>query len=134
MHFARISHLPAGGFHRDVALHVGVQGQHAQGGLLALHAGHAGFQRKWHDGCQHVAAVGGRIDRVLVRLQLGKQEVEIDPRRRAGTHDPGLAGQRMSPAQTIDLPLVGRTQRGQQHAVAGREIGRQVGLVEKRAT
>ena len=119
--------------HRDVALHVGVERQHAQRGGVALRLDQAGLERERHHGGEHVAAVGRGVDGVLVGLQLREQEIEIDAGPGALGDDADLAGQRMRAAEAVDLALVGRAHHRKQHPVARRDVGGQVGGVEERA-
>jgi hypothetical protein len=93
--------------HGDVALHVGIQGQHAQRGSVALRFYQAGLERERHHRGQHVAAIGGGVDGVLVRLQLRKQEIEIDAGPGPPGNDADLAGERVRAAKPVDLALVG---------------------------
>jgi hypothetical protein len=125
---------PARCAHRDVTLHAGIQRQHPQRGRLALRLDHARFQGEGHDGGQHVAAIGRGVHLVRVRLQLGEQEIEVDTRLGTRADDADLAGQRMRPAQPIDLPAVRRPQGGQQDAVAQGCVAGKIAGPEERAT
>ena len=130
---ARVLHHATLGVHGDVALHVGIAGQHPQGRAVALRWHHAGFQGKRHDGGEHIAAVGRGVHGVLVGLQLGEQKIEVHAGHRAAAHDSYLAGQRVGTAHAVDLACIRAAQGGQQHPVACGNVLGQVGRIEKRA-
>src|SRR5690606_25090761 len=73
------------------------------------------------------------VDRVLVGLQLREQEIEVDAGDLAAPDDADLAGERMRTTEAVDLSPVRRAHDGEQHAIARRDVGGQVGLVEERA-
>jgi len=92
----------------------------------------ARLQGKGHHAGEHVAAVGRGVHGVLVGLQLGKQEIQVDAGLGAASHDGHLAGQGMGTTQTIDLTTVRRTHGRQQHTISRGGVCRQIGLIEKR--
>ena len=118
--------------HRDVALHVGVEGQHTKGAGVALCLQQARLQGKGHHAGEHVAAVGRGVHGVLVGLQLSKQEVQVHAGLGTAAHDGHLAGQGVSAAQTIDLTTVRRPHGRQQHPISRGGVCGQIGLIEKR--
>ena len=130
---AFVGDVAARRLHGDVALHAGVQRQDAQGGGGPLRPGEAGLQREGHHGGEHVAAVGGGIDSVLVRLQLREQEIEVHAGLAAFGDDADLAGQRVGSAEAVDLPPDRASPYGEQDLVAGGDVGREVGRLEEGA-
>jgi len=119
--------------HGDVAPHVGVERQHPHRGGRPLHRHQAAFDGEGNHGGQHVAAIGRGVDGVLVGLQLGEQEIDVDSGRGAGPHDADLAGQRMCPADPVDLPGMGRAHDRQQDTVAHLLVGGQVAFQKERS-
>ena len=124
--FAVVAHLAARRLYRHVTLHAGIEGEHAEGAGFALRRHQAALQREGHHRRQHVAAVGRGIHRVLVRLQLGKQEVQVHAGLAAAGNDADLAGQRVCSTQAVNLAAVGRAHDSEQHTVAQCLILRQV--------
>ena len=54
--------------HRHITLHTGIECEHAVGAGITLRLHQRALQREGNDGCQHVAAIGRRIDRIPVWL------------------------------------------------------------------
>ena len=84
--------------HRNVTRHIGIERQDAKGAGIALRLHQTGFKRKGHDAGQHIAAIGCGVDRVFVRLQLGKQEIDVHARLGALAHNRDFTGERMRAA------------------------------------
>ena len=82
---------------------------------------------------QHIAAVRCGVDDLLADVHLCEQIVHVRVRAVGLRHDGDLAGDRITPADTVNLQMMAGSHDRQQHAVALGNIGGQVFGAEIRA-
>ena len=90
------------------------------------------LDRERPDPRQHVTAVLRSVDARLVGNDLKEEVVDVRVRAARRRDDRDLAGQRIGAADPVDLACVRRTHDGEQHPVAQRRVGREVGGQEER--
>ncbi len=130
---AAVDHIAARRFHggNDQFAGVDVVDAHLGPRILRLHQPTLDGIRA--HGCQHVAAVRGRIHHLLLHPDLGEQIVHVGVRPARAVDDGHLAGQRVATADAVDLQRMARAHHFQQQAIAFGGVRRQIASQEERA-